>query len=116
MAKGKSIGVVGKLCVSRNLREKWDLRSWLGLMKPCWQSKFGDYTLTKSPYCTRCSAPSISLPGQFLKQEAPGALFAWQSLLKARHIIKKGMLWRVGDGRQIRVFHDNWIQTIEARQ
>ena len=35
--------------------------------------------------------------------------FAWQSLLKARHVIKKGMMWRVGDGSQIRVFHDNWI-------
>ena len=35
--------------------------------------------------------------------------FAWQSLLKARHVIEKGMMWRVGDGSQIRVFHDNWI-------
>ena len=35
--------------------------------------------------------------------------FAWQSILKARHVIEKGMLWRVGDGSQIRVFHDNWI-------
>nr|XP_023923421.1 uncharacterized protein LOC112034833 [Quercus suber] len=24
--------------------------------------------------------------------------FAWQSLLKARHVIEKGMMWRVGDG------------------
>ena len=35
--------------------------------------------------------------------------FAWQSILKARHVIEKGMLWRVGDGSKIRVFHDNWI-------
>ena len=35
--------------------------------------------------------------------------FAWQSILKARHVIEKGMLWRVGDGSQIRVFKDNWI-------
>ena len=27
--------------------------------------------------------------------------FAWQSLLKPRHVIEKGMLWRVGDGTQI---------------
>ena len=35
--------------------------------------------------------------------------FAWQSILKARHVIEKGMLWRVGDGSQIRVFKDSWI-------
>ena len=35
--------------------------------------------------------------------------FAWQSLLKARHVIEKGMLWRVGDDTQIRLFQDNWI-------
>uniref|UniRef100_A0A7N2LM66 Uncharacterized protein n=1 Tax=Quercus lobata TaxID=97700 RepID=A0A7N2LM66_QUELO len=35
--------------------------------------------------------------------------FAWQSLLKVRHVIEKGMMWRVGDGSQIRVFHDKWI-------
>ena len=35
--------------------------------------------------------------------------FAWQSILKARHVIKKGMLQRVGDGFKIWVFHDNWI-------
>lgn len=35
--------------------------------------------------------------------------FAWQSLLKARHVIEQGMMWRVGDGTQIRVFHEKWI-------
>ena len=35
--------------------------------------------------------------------------FTWQSILKARHVIEKAMLWRVGDGSKIRVFHDNWI-------
>ncbi|XP_030970117.1 uncharacterized protein LOC115990422 [Quercus lobata] len=35
--------------------------------------------------------------------------FAWQSILKARHVIEKGMLWRVSDGSKIWVFHDNWI-------
>lgn len=38
--------------------------------------------------------------------------FACQSLLKARHVIEKGMMWRVGDGSQIRVFHDNWIPSV----
>ena len=35
--------------------------------------------------------------------------FAWLSILKARTVIEKGMLWRIGDGKQVHLFHDNWI-------
>ena len=35
--------------------------------------------------------------------------YAWQSILKARCVIENGMLWRIGAGTQIRVFHDKWI-------
>lgn len=38
--------------------------------------------------------------------------FAWQSLLKARHVIEKEMMWRVGDGSQFQVFHGNWIPSV----
>ncbi|KAL0015895.1 hypothetical protein SO802_002964 [Lithocarpus litseifolius] len=41
--------------------------------------------------------------------ESKKGSFACQSILKARHVIEKGMLWRVGDWLKIRVFHDNWI-------
>nr|POF00809.1 hypothetical protein CFP56_73998 [Quercus suber] len=35
--------------------------------------------------------------------------YAWQSILKARPVVQKGMLWRIGDGSRVRVFHDKWI-------
>lgn len=35
--------------------------------------------------------------------------FAWQTIIKARSVIKKGMIWRIGDGKNVFVFHDNWI-------
>ena len=37
------------------------------------------------------------------------SVFAWQSILKARKVILLGMLWRVGDGKNIRDYEDNWI-------
>ena len=47
--------------------------------------------------------------GSVFEARSSTGSFAWQSLLKARHVIEKGMLWRVGDGTQIWVFHDKWI-------
>ena len=35
--------------------------------------------------------------------------YAWQSILKARSVVEKGMLWRIGNGNKARFFHDNWI-------
>ena len=35
--------------------------------------------------------------------------YAWQSILKARQVMEKGMIWRIGDGKKTRIFHDNWI-------
>ena len=47
--------------------------------------------------------------GSVLEATSKKGSYAWQSILKARHVIEKGMLWRVGDGSQIRVFKDSWI-------
>ena len=47
--------------------------------------------------------------GSVFEAKSKKGSFAWQSILKARHVIEKGMLWRMGDGSKIRVFHDNWI-------
>ncbi|XP_030945815.1 uncharacterized protein LOC115970303 [Quercus lobata] len=47
--------------------------------------------------------------GSVLEAKSKKGSYAWQSILKARHVIEKGMLWRVGDGSQIRVFEDSWI-------
>ena len=35
--------------------------------------------------------------------------FAWQSILKARDIVKSGSIWRIGDGRQVRIRGDKWL-------
>ncbi|KAK9984665.1 hypothetical protein SO802_034190 [Lithocarpus litseifolius] len=38
--------------------------------------------------------------------------YAWQSILKTRTVVEKGMMWRIGDGNRIRVFYDNWIPSV----
>ncbi|KAL4602466.1 hypothetical protein ACB092_10G054400 [Castanea dentata] len=39
------------------------------------------------------------------------ASYAWKSILKGRELILKGALWRVGDGKQIKIWRDNWLPT-----
>lgn len=38
--------------------------------------------------------------------------FAWKSILKGRNTILKGMKWRVGDGRAIKIFKDQWLPCV----
>jgi hypothetical protein len=35
--------------------------------------------------------------------------YAWRSLLSARDLFVDGLIWRVGDGEQIRIWGDRWI-------
>ena len=35
--------------------------------------------------------------------------FAWQSILKARHVIAAGSSWRIGDGRSVLIRGDRWL-------
>uniref|UniRef100_A0A2N9ETE5 Reverse transcriptase domain-containing protein n=1 Tax=Fagus sylvatica TaxID=28930 RepID=A0A2N9ETE5_FAGSY len=35
--------------------------------------------------------------------------YAWQSILKARDVIQKGVVWRVGNGKKISIWRQNWL-------
>jgi hypothetical protein len=35
--------------------------------------------------------------------------YAWRSIWNARKLLKKGLIWRVGDGTSIKIWHDRWI-------
>ena len=35
--------------------------------------------------------------------------YAWQSILKARDVILKGAVWRVGDGKSINIWNQQWL-------
>jgi ribonuclease HI len=42
--------------------------------------------------------------------------YAWQSILKARDFIKKGTVWRVGDGKNIKIWRQRWLLEDHHRQ
>jgi hypothetical protein len=35
--------------------------------------------------------------------------YTWRSILKGIHLMKKGMVWRVGDGRGLNIWNDPWL-------
>ena len=38
-----------------------------------------------------------------------GSSYTWQSILAVLECFKKGYIWRVGDGSQIKIWEDSWI-------
>lgn len=40
--------------------------------------------------------------------------YIWRSLLWSMELLNKGIQWRVGNGRHIKTFIDNWIPGIKA--
>ncbi|KAB2597795.1 ribonuclease H protein [Pyrus ussuriensis x Pyrus communis] len=40
-----------------------------------------------------------------------GTSWGWKGILQGRKILKSGIRWRVGDGRNIQVLEDPWLPT-----
>ncbi|XP_075640575.1 uncharacterized protein LOC142612360 [Castanea sativa] len=36
--------------------------------------------------------------------------YAWKSILSVRDVIQKGMVWRIGNGHDVRIKEDRWLQ------
>ena len=47
--------------------------------------------------------------GSIFEAQVAGGSYAWQSILKARRVISKGMRWRIGDGKSTSIYNDNWL-------
>ena len=35
--------------------------------------------------------------------------YAWKSILSARDVIRRGMVWKVGTGERVRIKEDRWL-------
>ena len=47
-------------------------------------------------------------------KESSSASYAWKSILKGRDVIQKGATWRVGDGKMIKIWGDNWLPSLSS--
>lgn len=75
------------------------------LAKQCWQ-------LLQEPnsLCAQILRAKYH-PGASILQASPrpGMSYTWRSILKGVQILKDGMIWRVGNGENIRIWDDPWI-------
>ena len=42
-------------------------------------------------------------------KESTTGSYAWKSILSARDVIRKGMVWRIGNGSSVRIKEDKWL-------
>jgi hypothetical protein len=42
-------------------------------------------------------------------KEGPGISYSWRSIVRGLQALQKGLIWRVGDGSQIKIWEDPWI-------
>lgn len=45
-----------------------------------------------------------------------GMSYSWRSVLQGIDLVKKGMIWRVGDGLNLNIWNDLWIPRNFSRQ
>jgi hypothetical protein len=72
-------------------------------------------------HCWRLAADDSSLLAKVLKsryypntdfmcaKEGYQPSYAWRSILSGRSIVEKGGIWRIGDGRNVRIWKDIWL-------
>jgi len=42
--------------------------------------------------------------------------YTWRSILRGLEVMNMGMIWRVGDGRNLKIWSDLWIPREWSRQ
>ena len=49
-------------------------------------------------------------------QPKQGMSYTWRSILRGAELMKKGMVWRVGDGRGLKIWTDPWLPRNHSRR
>ena len=47
---------------------------------------------------------------------SPGISYSWRSILRGLELLKDGIIWRIGDGENIRIWDDPWLNREGSRQ
>jgi hypothetical protein len=65
--------------------------------------------------CARILAARYFLGGEVLKAKPKTNMpYTWRSILCRLNLLKKGIIWRVGDGTNIHIWEDNWLPRDQA--
>ena len=79
-------------------------------MRPYLPSKCGECWKNLESLCHRAFKARFFLNCSIL--EAPNSTsgsYAWKSILSARNVVWKGVVWRIGDGKTMCIKEDKWL-------
>jgi ribonuclease HI len=106
----KCIGVTGKGCVSRGKRGGLGFRDLEAfnkavLAKQCWRV-FKSPDSLAARLLKGCYFPTVG----FLDAKSKNSdSFVWKSLNWGKELLVSGLRWRVGCGRDVRIYSDKWV-------
>lgn len=108
--------------------------SWKNMMKPKEEGGLGfrdiyefnlamlarqGWRLIQAPesLCARVLRAKYFADGDMLNASpTPGMSYVWRSILKGIKVLKMGIIWRVGNGTNIRIWEDPWIPDSSTRR
>ncbi|XP_075655083.1 uncharacterized protein LOC142625282 [Castanea sativa] len=81
--------------------------------------KFNEALLAKQVWCMMKNPKSLChrvfkarfFPNCSILEATPSAngLYAWKSILSAQDVVRKGMVWQIGDGKTVCLKEDKWL-------
>jgi hypothetical protein len=87
----------------------WGLGILECLIKLCWPNKDGGCSTTKFSFC-RVFKAKYFLGVTFMEAKlGHRPSYAWRSIALARNVLRMGLRWHIGDGRQVRIIDDPWL-------
>jgi hypothetical protein len=79
------------------------------LGKHCWRLATGGSSLLEKVFKSRYY-PN----GNFMTaKEGYQPSYAWKSIISARELVDKGGLWKIGNGRHVRIWEDKWLPDLQ---
>lgn len=106
----KSIGLNEKSFANRSPKGVWVLRIYLCSIMVYWRNRHEGSYMTKHLCFIGCLSPNTFQTVQSWMQANPSfASYAWRSIIWGREVIKKGAIWRIGDGKFVDIWVDRWL-------
>ena len=109
----KFIGCDGISCVLQSLLGVLVFEIFATSMMRCLVSRCGVCFMKRRPSYTRFFRAKYFPTGDIFGADLnPRSSFAWKSIMQVRGVISNGARWRIGNGKDIRIWQHRWLPSL----